>query len=293
MTSRTGLSMSLVVAVAVATVAALVVGLTVFSGGERRTASGDGDPGMVHVHGLGVNPADGHIYVATHVGLWRIDDGGDAERIGDYFHDLMGFTIVGPDHFLASGHPSPEDDLPPLLGLMESTDAGATWENVSLLGEADFHALVATHGQIYGWDSTQQRFMVSDDGRSWEVRAGLALRDLAVHPDDPDHVVVATPGGVGRSADGGRTWEGLAQADLVWLAWRSADLLVSADPEGQLLVSADAGASWETVGELPGPVEALVDDDGRLYAFVSHDGLYASDDDGRTWERVYEAEGDR
>jgi hypothetical protein len=63
-----------------------------------------------------------------------------AERVGDSYQDTMGFTVVGPNRFLGSGHPA-TDDLPPLLGLIESTDAGKTWEHVSLLGEADSHVL--------------------------------------------------------------------------------------------------------------------------------------------------------
>jgi hypothetical protein len=45
------------------------------------------DPGLAHVHGLGVNPADDLLYVATHFGLWRVDDDG-AERVGNHYLDL-------------------------------------------------------------------------------------------------------------------------------------------------------------------------------------------------------------
>jgi hypothetical protein len=31
------------------------------------------DAGPQHVHGLGVNEADGALYIATHSGLWRAD----------------------------------------------------------------------------------------------------------------------------------------------------------------------------------------------------------------------------
>lgn len=81
------------------------------------------DPGVVHVHGLGVNPADGALYAATHTGLFRLDDDGRVERIADRHQDTMGFTIAGPDRFLASGHPDMRDEnlrvdgKPPLLGL--------------------------------------------------------------------------------------------------------------------------------------------------------------------------------
>jgi hypothetical protein len=81
------------------------------------------------------------VYVATHTGLFTIEDG-TARRVGDRYHDLMGFTIAGPDDFLASGHPDLNDqtllkpEAPPLLGLVASDD-GQDWQPVSLLGEVD------------------------------------------------------------------------------------------------------------------------------------------------------------
>jgi hypothetical protein len=51
----------------------------------------------------------------------------------------MGFTIVGPDSFLSSGHPDGRDRLPSFLGLIRSDDGGRSWRPVSLLGERDFH----------------------------------------------------------------------------------------------------------------------------------------------------------
>jgi hypothetical protein len=40
--------------------------------------------GPQHVHGLGLNPADGALYVATHRGLWRAASGkSTAKRVGD------------------------------------------------------------------------------------------------------------------------------------------------------------------------------------------------------------------
>jgi hypothetical protein len=34
-----------------------------------------GDPGPIHVHGLGINPKDGALLVATHTGLFRAPEG--------------------------------------------------------------------------------------------------------------------------------------------------------------------------------------------------------------------------
>jgi hypothetical protein len=66
------------------------------------------DPGVVHVHGLGINPRDGALFAATHTGLFVIGDG-TAARVTERFQDTMGFTVVGPEYFLGSGHPDFRD----------------------------------------------------------------------------------------------------------------------------------------------------------------------------------------
>ena len=68
------------------------------------------DPGPVHVHGLGVNPADEALFIATHSGLYRLDNAaGKPARVADRRQDTMGFTVVGPDRFLGSWHPDLEE----------------------------------------------------------------------------------------------------------------------------------------------------------------------------------------
>lgn len=103
--------------------------------GDRNPSVADqfaeNDPGPVHIHGLGINPADRSLFIATHTGTWRVANGTTkAERVGDNYQDTMGFTVVGPNRFLGSGHPATADQ-PPLLGLIESDDAGKTWEPVT------------------------------------------------------------------------------------------------------------------------------------------------------------------
>src|SRR5688500_18179983 len=146
------------------------------------------DPGPIHVHGLGINPADGALFVATHTGLFRVaPDSRRAVRVGDRFQDTMGFSVAGPDRFLGSGHPDARDRLPPLLGLVESTDAGATWEPISLLGEADFHVLRSAGARIYGYDASNDRLLASaDEGQSWlELDKPGPIVDLVPGPTDP------------------------------------------------------------------------------------------------------------
>ena len=87
------------------------------------------DSGPVHVHGLGVDPADGALFIATHTGLWRSPKGElTARRVTDNRQDTMGFSVVGPASFLGSGHPDLREavakQLPPHLGLIASGTRG-------------------------------------------------------------------------------------------------------------------------------------------------------------------------
>ena len=164
------------------------------------------ETGVVHIHGLGVDPADGVLYAATHSGLFRLPSSGPAVRVANRAQDTMGFSVVGPRTFIGSGHPDTrEDDVrPPLLGLLESTDAGQSWARLSLHGQADFHALHAAHGQVYGYDSTSQTFMVSKDRTVWDRRAQLPMRDFAVSPADAGTVLATTGSGLQRGTTGGQ-----------------------------------------------------------------------------------------
>jgi hypothetical protein len=250
------------------------------------------DPGLVHVHGLGINPADGTLYAATHTGLFTVRDGA-ASRVADRYQDTMGFTVVGADHFLGSGHPDVRDTQlyqpgrRPLLGLIESRDAGRSWRPLSLLGEADFHALQVAHGRVYGYDATGGRFMVSGDRRRWQVRSTVELLGVAVSPADPELVVATTGWRLLRSTDGGRRWQPTQGPALVVLAWGGPDGLWGVSADGQVWRSRDAARSWQRPGRLGGQPEALLAHESRLYAAVSGQGIVSSADGGRSWQVEY------
>lgn len=249
-----------------------------------------GDPGPVHVHGLGVDPADGALFVATHSGLYRAAAGErKAERVGERYQDTMGFTVAGPNRFLGSGHPDLEEartkGLPPLLGLIESTDAGETWEPVSLLGEADFHLLRVAGNRVFGYDASNDRLLVSaDGGRRWnEVRRPAPLVDLAVDPLDGRRLLVATERGVFASRDGGQRWTRVSET-VGLLAWPRRDRLYLAAGDGRVLASADGGRRLRARGEIGGrPAALLAGPAGDLYVAL-HDGtIKRSTDGGSTW----------
>lgn len=247
-----------------------------------------GDPGPVHVHGLGVNPADGALFIATHTGLFRAAQGERrASRVADRYQDTMGFTVTGPDRFLGSGHPDGREGLPPFLGLITSTDAGRSWEPVSLTGKRDFHVLEAAHKRIYGYgtdyESRQPGLLVSDDGgRAWQERTPPEpLLSLAIDPDDPDHAVGSGDGGLYSSSDAGGTWRPLAD-DAGLLAWTETAGLFVVRFDGVVARSGDGGRTWESTGSVRGKPAAFEHAGDELYVAL-HDGTVKRSRDGRMW----------
>jgi len=247
------------------------------------------DPGPVHVHGLGENAADGALFIATHTGLFRTASGERrATRVGDRFQDTMGFTVTGPDQFLGSGHPDGRDRLPPFLGLIRTTDAGRSWEPVSLLGKRDFHVLEAAGDRIYGFGSDfetrEAGLLVSNDaGRHWEERpAPEPLLSLAIDPRDSDRVLAAGEQGLHVSGDAGRRWRALS-AEVGLLAWSRGGGVYLIAPDGRVQRSSDGGVQWRTVGEA-GRAPAAFESAGADLYVALHDGtVKRSTDGGRSW----------
>lgn len=222
---------------------------------------------ITHVHAITRAPADGAVLLATHEGLYRLEDG-DLTRAGPIV-DLMGFTIAADGRYLASGHPGLGVDLPEPLGLAESADGGQSWSVLSRGGESDFHALAAGPAGIIAFDG-QLRF--SPDGRTWQMRAiPSAPVSLAVSPKS-GAVLAATENGVLRSTDDGASWSPLNTPQLASLvAWADDRTIAATGIDGRLLTSTDAGANWTSSEEPLGEITALGasrTDDGDVEALL-------------------------
>ena len=279
---------------------ALLAAFALSACGEGREPTGadapppaTSDPGPVHVHGLGENPKDGALFVATHTGLFRIERrGGDANRVGGRYQDTMGFTVSGPDRFLGSGHPDGREGLPPFLGLIESSDAGETWTPRSLEGKADFHVLESADDVVYGygadWDTREPQFLVSRDrGRTWSKRAEPEpLVSLAIDPADPARVVAAGERGLHASSAAGDGWRPV-DGPTGLLSWPTPDRLYSVDERGVVRASDNGGQTWRVAGDAEGEPAAF-EATGRDELYVAlHDGeIKRSTNGGRTW-RVF------
>ena len=239
---------------------------------------------VAHVHGLGVDPGDRSLYIATHTGLFRAAAGSNrAQRVGDSYQDTMGFTVVGPRRFLGSGHPDARTGEPPLLGLIESTDAGKSWRPVALSGEADFHVLRTSGSTVYGFDATTRRLLVRAGGRWSELRfPGAAVVDLVTHPSDPDELVLMSDRGLYRSSNFGRRWQRLAASGPGLILRDSRGRLILLRDDGSVERSSN-GRRWRVVGHVDGQPAAAVADGDELYVALHDIGVMQSSDGGRSW----------
>ena len=243
-----------------------------------------------HVHGLGVDPGDGTLYAATHFGVFRVGDGGDLTRIADRWQDTMAFTVIGPGHFLGSGHPDLREELPSHLGLIESVDAAESWSVLSLGGQADFHALDVSGSRTYGYDASSGRIMTTTDREAWTTIASWSVADLAADPGNSDRVIASAPDGALRFYSLGTAEPSLLEDPprVVLLEWPAEGVLVGVTASGEVYRSDDAGASWISAGRVPGTPEAFDTTKEEWHVATDH-GIHRSTDGGTTWSLLVAA----
>jgi len=233
---------------------------------------------LEHIHNLGLTGDT--LLIGSHQGLFRQPPGQPPRRVGEPF-DVMGFTITG-NRWLASGHPGEGMNAPPDLGLLESDDEGATWADVSLAGQADFHRLTASSTTVLGVNSGHGMLWRStDSGRTWTT-GGPGPFDLALNPRNHRQAVGTTQDGPITSDDGGKTWKPLTDAPLIaLLAWTDEGLW-GVTPDGKVYESTDAGKTWRKTGQVDGEPSTLAATRTHINVLAG-DTIWESLDQGATF----------
>ena len=225
------------------------------------TAAHAAESVLHHVHGLAFSADGKTLMVPAHIGL-AVYRGGKWARTPGPAHDFMGFSAAEKAIY-SSGHPAPDSPLRNPLGLMKSTDGGATWRELGLSGESDFHLMAAGYRShavyvVNPEPSSRMRepglHFTRDDGKSWtrSAAAGLAGRitSIAVHPTDEASVAIGTLEG--------------------------------------LYVSHDSGARFARIGPLRPVSAVLFDFDGKrlFFAHIDGDRVQHISVDGRSEQRI-------
>jgi hypothetical protein len=233
-----------------------------------------------HIHNLAYSGRQ--LLIGTHEGLWGQNPGSAPGQLSVDAFDVMGLTR-SDGLWLASGHPGEGMDAPSDLGLLQSTDSGRTWREVSLGGEVDFHRLVTSGDVVAGVNAHDGRLLRSDDsGSTWTDLGVPGLYDLAISPTDPAVIVGTTEDGPVRSMDSGATFQPIADAPLIALLAWTGITLYGIDVDGQVLQSTDDGTSWSPRGSLTGQPVALAAEGTSVAALVD-DVILESVDSGESF----------
>lgn len=253
--------------------------------GPQGGADSESGAAMGHVHGIARDPSDGVVLLATHYGLFRVQDS-ELVSVGPTV-DLMGFTLAPEGRYLASGHPGAGSDLPEPVGLIESTDQGQSWTVLSRGGESDFHALTAGADRIVGFDG---ELRMSTDGQNWEILAIPAPPAALAMAPGTGEIAAATEAGLLLSTDGA-SWETIEAPGLISrVAWADETTIVGSATDGRLFTSRDSGQSWSASEEPVGEVVALgagLTEDGSVEALLVVDStVLRTVDGGNTVEQL-------
>lgn len=213
---------------AVTVIVALVLAGVVF---VINRSGGIGPIAFRDIHGISYSP-QGALYVATHDGLRIYQDGW---RVPDTpVNDYMGYSGT-EDGFFSSGHPGPQSRLPNPLGLIRSTDFGATVTMVNFTGESDFHVMGASYRAevVYVFNPRPNSVLGTglhisvDGGQTWAATSAAGLggnpSSIAVHPDETNMVAVATSNGVFLSSDSGNTFQAIDSRPATAAAFDTTD----------------------------------------------------------------------
>ena len=267
---------------------------------------------LTHVHGLAYSPDGERLMVPSHHGLAVYENGKWSKAAGPQ-HDYMGFAATAR-HLYSSGHPAPRSGLVNPFGLIRSRDGGKTWDKLGLEGETDFHVLAASWNTnaIYVWNPAPSSRMrqsglhhTRDDGATWrQARAAGVKGDpiaVAVHPNDPALVALATSEGVFESADAGESFQEIGGGGGVGTAVHF-DLdgkqlwFGSHDGKSPRLARARVGGGPAAQLKLPplqkDAVSYLAQNPGKRteYAFATFErSVFISSDGGRTWVQIANA----
>ncbi len=252
---------------------------------DRPRPTGSPRP-MGHIHGVGRDATTGDVVLATHGGLFRIDASGPTP-VGPVV-DLMGFAIAADGSYLASGHPGTTTELPNPVGLIRSTDGGATWTSLSRGGESDFHGLSAGSGLVAGFDGTLR--VSTDGGRTWEARRMPSAPHVLAVSASSERVLATTQDGLLHSDDGGASWTRVTTPELlVAVHWADDETVAGVDVAGRLVLSEDGGTTWRTGPTSLGEVQAVHASrtpDGVEVLAVAGDAVLRTTDLGATTERL-------
>ena len=266
-------------------------------GGVSWKAASAGIPSSKRINALAIN---GQVsYAGTDEGLFVSADEGETWTRAALETMRVQSLLVTSDRIYAGTN----------AGIFRSSDSGATW--FAVLPSLNVRALAKSGSVIFAGTDTNgvfasnvrgewqplgqglpagaQVFDLAANGRyvyaalyskglyrlgieRWEKVDGV--KPLAIVARDDVLVAGHNPGGIQRSADGGKTWDaaaGVSRNAPIWTMASTASVFFAGTTPGVLVRSDDAGATWTpSAAGLPSgaAVIAIAGDGSRLLAAI-------------------------
>ncbi|HKR66864.1 MAG TPA: hypothetical protein VJZ00_24265, partial [Thermoanaerobaculia bacterium] len=186
-----------------------------------------------------------------------------------------------------------------LTGVYRSIDAGVTWEKISEQINVESLAIdPRSHDRIY-IGTWRQGWRTDDGGKSWkQIADGMVLDtdmfSITIDPMKPDNMWVATCGWVYNSTNGGDKWtryrDGFNNRRIhdVEIDPCDPDVVYAGSVAG-LYRSEDRGKSWYVMSDEGLVINSIVlhpQRPDRIVLGIEGDGVYLSQDRGKTFERT-------
>ena len=201
--------------------------------------------GLGRINCLAFHPTDANTFWigAPAGGLWKTTDGGTTWRTRTDTLPVLGVSDIAIDPtnpdimYIATG----DGDMGSLhgmiagaygdtksVGVLKSTDGGATWNTTGL---------------------------------SWNVTSAKLMRRLLMSPTDSKIILAAASDGIWRTSNGGESWTNVQAGYFMDLESKPGDVSIvyastysRVDSQSEIYRSTDNGASWASVATLPGVI---------------------------------------
>lgn len=232
---------------------------------------GGGYEGLGRINAIAFHPTDPEIiYIGAPAGgLWFTTDGGNQWNTNTDILPTLGVSAIAVDPmnpstmYIGTGDRDAGDA--PGIGVMKSTDNGATWQlsNIGMGNSTVGDLLIDTvNTQILYAAATSGLYKTIDGGASWTLKANGAFKDLAFKPGNNEVLYATQSGAFYRSTDAGENWtlitSGLTGGSRGVIAVTNADpeivyFLISKGDNGfqGLFRSLDAGITFTEMSDSP------------------------------------------
>ena len=263
-----------------------------------------------HLHGMGYINGGAELVISTHDGLYEYDKDGWKEANSEK-HDYMGFQPIR-EGFFSSGHPEIGSKYKNPLGLVKSTDRGASFDQLAFYGEIDFHYLAAGYDSnaIYVLNETTTKEMSTglhysaDEGTTWKESSmnefnSEFISNLAAHPSRKEMMAIGSKDGVFLSEDYGEKFSLFNEAKMVTYVTltEAGGLYANLENETVKLTSFEFGIDQEIEIQLPKkqqiePIAFIAvnpENQKELVIATYNNDIYLTKDEGVNWETLAES----